>query len=217
MRRWFCYTATYAVAWPLFRICFRIRVNGRHYIPRGGAIVAANHVSYLDPPLLGYAVGRPLGFMAKSELFRVRPFAWLIRQYGAFPVRRGKTDRRALTEALARLERGEIVLMFPEGGISPDGSLREPKPGIGFVALRSGAPVVPAWIEGTQWALPRGRWMIRPRRVTVTFGAPLDFRTWTPPEGEDPYQAASRLIMDRIASLRQEGARGTPTGPRPAL
>lgn len=193
-------------------VLFRLRVRGQENIPdSGGAIIAANHASYLDPPIVGGSIRRQVRYMAAEELFRVPVFGPLIRSVGSFPVKRGEDDRSALREAVRQLKRGHLLLVFPEGTRSFDGELGEGKAGIGFIALHAGVPVIPAFVRGAHEALPRGRWWVKPVRVTVRFGPPI-----APPEGPVPrgeaarqaYQAVADSVMREIAKLRDQGENG---------
>ncbi len=153
---------------------FRVRVFGRENVPpAGGALIASNHQSYLDPVFLGMALSRPVSFMARESLFRGFLFGALIRSLNAFPVKRETGDFSAVREAVARLERGSLLMMFPEGTRSGDGRIRNLKDGFAAIAARAGAVVVPAVIEGAHRAWPRGRALFQPRDVCVAFGRPL--------------------------------------------
>jgi 1-acyl-sn-glycerol-3-phosphate acyltransferase len=195
------YRASYWLCLGIATMVFRLRVEGREHVPpRGAVIIAANHVSFLDPIVLALAVRRPVCFMAKKELFRFRPFGWLLRCYGVFPVDRGGRDRQALARAVAALQQGEALAIFPEGTRGDGRRLRPAKPGVGLIAARTEAPVVPALIEGTEAVLPRGAWLPRPRRVRVKFGEPLRLAE----AGDKLYRGVasfSQGIMERIAAL----------------
>jgi len=180
----------------------RLKVRGRENVPRKGPlIVASNHISYLDPPVIGAAVPRILHYMAKSELFRIPVFNGLIRFLNAYPVRRGKPDRRALKYTLDLLMMGEAVLTFPEGTRSRDGRLRPPEPGTGFIALMSRAPVLPVGVVGTDKALPQGCPFLLPRRVEVRIGKPLTFPDLYGKPSREGAEEASWRIMEAIARL----------------
>ncbi len=190
---------------------FRLHVEGGEFIPRTGpALVAANHVSFLDPVVIGVAVPRQVHFMAKKELFRVRPFGWLLRQYQVFPVNRRGIDLQAIKQAILLLEQGEVVVIFPEGTRGDGIQLRPARPGIGLIAARTGAPVIPVLHRGTEKVLPRGAWLLRPHRVTVKFGEPLRFPEAQAGEWQGQVVAFSQTIMERIAALkvRSEGGDG---------
>jgi 1-acyl-sn-glycerol-3-phosphate acyltransferase len=187
----------------------RLRVKGREFIPlTGSAIVAANHVSYLDPFIVGVAIQRHVHFMAKEELFRFRPLGWLLRQYQAFPVDRRRSDRQAMNWAISLLQRGEIVVIFPEGTRGDGSRLGPAKPGIALIAARTGAPVIPAYHCGTEKALPRGARFFRPHQITVTFGAPFRFADVQVGQRQGQVVAFSHTIMERIAALRNRSKGG---------
>lgn len=200
------YQIAHVVVWTLARLFFRITVIGESHVPReGGVIVAANHNSYFDIPLLGCVLSRRADNIAKSELFRNPLLAALFRALGGFPVRRGTIDRQALGEAVRRLKAGHLLAMYPEGTRSKDARLQPPKPGIGMMVARSGVKVVPAYLQGTG--------PVRPfRRVTVIFGKPLDFKDRieaierVEKEGINPkmlYATISHEIMQEIAALER--------------
>lgn len=184
---------------------FNLKVFGAHYIPRkGGVLIVSNHQSYLDPVLLACKIVRPVNFMAKSELFENRYFGWLITKLNAFPVRQGEGDVGAVRETIRRLQEGQVLNVFPEGTRSPDGELQPMQTGVGLIVRRAGVPVVPAVIDGSFNAWPRGRKMWRKRNVRVMFGPAMDLREF---KGKE--------IVDRIdQTLRGmfEELRGRPHG-----
>ena len=203
------YAVLRLLALLLARLLFRVEVRGAEHVPRtGSAMIVANHSSVLDPPVVGAAAPRPLHFMAKAELFSIPLFGRLIRAVNARPVRREGADARALREALRILESGHALLVFPEGTRGPEGVLREGRAGAGMLALLSGAPVVPAYVEGTGRALPRGRSLPRPVKVRVSFGAPLSFGKVEGSHRKERYLEASREMMAAIARLKQATERG---------
>ncbi len=179
-----------------------IHVEGRELLPsRGGYIIAANHVSWLDPPVIEFALGVPIRYMAKRELFAVPLVGFALRAIGNFPVRRGESDRRAIETALRVLEAGQPLGFFPEGTRSKDGGLRRAKPGIAFLVRRSGAPIVPVGVIGTKGAALR----VPPRSdVRVRVGHPLAPSDL--PAGGD--QAIADAIMQAIAELLPLDMRG---------
>jgi 1-acyl-sn-glycerol-3-phosphate acyltransferase len=159
----------------LYRLYNRWEVSGREHVPdRGGVLLFANHTSYADPPIVGPACPRAVNFMAKSELFRLPVLAPFIRRTHAFPVQRGTADQRALRHALQLLKDGEVLLIFPEGTRSPDGRLLPFEAGAAFVALASGAAVVPVGLEGADRLLPRGVPLLLPGKLRVAFGPPVE-------------------------------------------
>lgn len=185
------YWTVRAFVQPALLLYFRTRRIGREHIPAGKVILAANHRSFLDPFIIGICVRRPIYFVAKREIFERRLTGWLLNCLGAFPVRRGESDEESVATALALLERGEAVVIFPEGTRHRSGPLKEPKRGVGRLALESGAPVVPIAIVGTERA--RRGWRIRPVRVTVRCGRPLTY-----PQVEAPSAHLAREVTARI-------------------
>jgi glycerol-3-phosphate dehydrogenase (NAD(P)+) len=153
---------------------FRASRLGQEQIPAAGpAILASNHRSFFDPFVIGTLSRRPIYYVAKSELFRNPVLAWFVSALGAFPVERGAGDRDAIRTAHELLARGELVLIFPEGTRTRPGPLGHPRRGVGRLALESGAPVIPLAIYGTQDV--RKGILLRPRKVRVSVGAPLEF------------------------------------------
>lgn len=153
----------------LFRIIYRLRVIGRENIPKQGPVViACNHVSLLDPPMVGTASSRPVHFMAKSELF-VPILGTLYKSLGAFPVHRGAADAHAIRTALTILKQQEVLGIFPEGHRSRDGKLGKAQPGAMAIALKGKAEVVPACILGSDLKHRKSFWP----QITVVFGKPM--------------------------------------------
>lgn len=181
----------------LFKLIFRIKVFGRDNIPkRGGFILASNHASFLDPVALGVACPRKLNFMARHDLFSNPLFAKLISALGAFEVKRNSADLSALKEAMRRVKGGSALVLFPEGSRkNNNGSLNPPHPGVGFLAAKLDAPVIPVYISGTEQALPKGARFIRPAKISVSFGKQI------PIGRRMPYQDIAYAIMEDIRHL----------------
>jgi len=159
----------------LFSVVFRFRALGRENVPvDGGVILAANHQSYLDPPLVGVGLDRPVHFMARKSLFEHNfLFTRLIRSLNAYPVERDRGDIAAIRETLRRLEKGAAVLVFPEATRTYTGEIGALKPGVFMMAARAAVPVVPTVIDGAFEAWPRSRLLPRPKQIAVIFGKPL--------------------------------------------
>lgn len=183
-----------------FQLTGGLGVEGIENIPRTGpVIVAPNHLSHLDPPIVACSVPRKVAFMAKEELFRNPVFGALIGSLNAFPVRRGEGDTEAIRKTLERLDAGELVLVFPEG-TRGDGKVLGPfNRGVGMLAKRSGALVVPAGIAGTERKLPRGAAFPRLAKTKIVFGAPLDYRNFEGRKARDQFGEALREAVTDAA------------------
>jgi len=180
----------------LFKIAFRFKAFGKKNIPKRGAfILASNHISYLDPIALGIACPRKLNFMARHDLFSNYLFSKWLSCVGVFPVKRNSADLSALKEAMRRLKNGAGLVLFPEGSRGFEGDSNQPQPGIGFLAAKLNVPVVPAFVKGSQEALPRGAKFIKPVEVSVYFGKQIII------ERRMPYQDIAGLIMENIRHL----------------
>ncbi|HKX17762.1 MAG TPA: lysophospholipid acyltransferase family protein [bacterium] len=196
----------------ILRLFFGFRVDGREHEPAGGpVIVVSNHLSDLDPLVVGAALRRQVTFMAKHELFRVPGVRWWITACGAFPVRRGTADRQALRTALGILQHGGVLVMFPEGTRGLDRTLREPEPGAAMLARRTGAALLPVAVLGTDLVLPRDAHRLRLAPITVRIGPPLyvtsALKNGTAANdqqdrgGREELDAIGRLYMTEIARL----------------
>jgi 1-acyl-sn-glycerol-3-phosphate acyltransferase len=206
----------------LFTLFFRVwggwEITGHENVPKEGAVlIAPNHLSFLDPPLMGCALRRPGWFMAKAELFAIPGFRWLITHMHAYPVKRGVPDRAALKRTLDYLRQGEVVCVFPEGKRSVDGRLSPIEAGIGMLAVKTGAPIVPVGIRGTDRVLPRDAKRLYRARVRVHFGSPIPVPVISRGEEKEAGQAMADLLQDHLQQLLDE-MDGKPPAPdaRPA-
>jgi 1-acyl-sn-glycerol-3-phosphate acyltransferase len=180
----------------IFKIFFHSRVYGKENIPKkGGFIIASNHISYIDPAFIGVAAGRSLRYMARHDLFKNYFFAWILYHWRVFPVKRDSPDLAALKTALHFLKKGEGLLLFPEGARQTNGLLNKPQPGVGFIAAKSNAPIIPAYVRGTEKALPKGRKKLKLAQIQVRFGKQIHI------ERSMPYQDIAQLIMGNIRQL----------------
>jgi len=202
------------LGWTFFRLSSRLflraSVSGTQHIPRQGPfIVACNHISYYDPPIVGSWVPRGVYFLAKAELFRFRPIGWLLRTVHARPVRRGVGDRRALDAADQVLRDGYGLVVFPEGTRARHGRFLSPKPGLGKIAIEAGCPIVPACITGSDRI---GKCLTFRERLRIEFGEPIP-SAWlaTFDSNKSSYLSVSQAVMDRIKQLREHHS-----GPEPA-
>ncbi len=194
---------SYLLVFPIYRLLFRGRTAGNANVPVDGAlVVVANHGSHLDPPLLGHALGRPVAFMAKAELFRVPILGPLIRACGAYPVARGASDREAIRTATDRLEEGWATGVFLDGTRQSDGRVNQPQPGAALLAARAGAPLLPVAIVNSHRALgPEGS-PLRLVPVHIRIGTPIP-----PPASRRraDLDVATRAAQEQINALLDQG------------
>lgn len=186
------------------RLKYRLRIAGREHVPaRGGAIIVANHCSYLDPPVMGAACRhRIVRFLARDTLLSNAFARWFFPRVAVIPLDRTRGDLGALRKAIGALKEGKVVGLFPEGTRSPDGRMREAKGGIGFLIAKSEVPVVPLFIAGTYEAFPKGANRFRPSRIVARFGpaiAPEEIRAAM--SAKNDYEAVGVLVMRRIRDL----------------
>ena len=185
----------------LFRVFFHLEIQGYRRVPMKGAVIlAANHISLLDPPIVAISTTRQLNFFAKRELFQIPFLGRLITRLQAMPVDRSGADRKALKLVLDLLQREEAILLFPEGTRSRDGHLHKPKSGVGMIALNSRKPIVPVYVEGTAQAR---KTLLRQQRAAVKFGKPFHIEK-LPLTGDrrTDYKIISEEVMERIRKLR---------------
>jgi 1-acyl-sn-glycerol-3-phosphate acyltransferase len=177
-------------------------------------IVAANHISFWDPPLIGSSVTREIHYLAKDELFSTPVLGPLIRSVNAIPIRRGSADLSGLSRAIEALKRGGALLLFPEGGRMRDGELHPARPGLGMLAVSADVPIAPCYISGSNRP---GQWWTRGAQVRIAFGPARDWRDYAGREtdltpGRALYQRIGEAVMHDIAELRsaqrQSASRG---------
>lgn len=191
-----------AIFRAFFRLINRWEVSGREHVPaRGGVLLIANHTSYADPPIVGSACPRPVYFMAKAELFDIPVLGFLIRRTHAFPVKRGAADTSALRRGIRLLKEGKVLLVFPEGTRSPDGRLLPLETGAAFVALSSGAQVVPVGVDGADRVLPPHSPLVRPAKLRVRIGPPVELDDL---RGGKVTREAMRLATERMEKALKE-------------
>lgn len=177
---------------PFFLIYFRLDRIGREHVPKDGAVIfASNHRSFLDPFIIGALARQPLFYVAKKELFGNPLQAWFLNSLGAIPVDRGQSDTEMIKTARAILDRGDSLVIFPEGTRIRPGALGRPKRGVGRMALETGAQIVPVALIGTEDV--RKKWRVYPRKVRIRAGSPLVF-----PQTHDPSQDLAVEVTNRI-------------------
>ena len=204
---WFYYVGR-VIMRLLLLLLTRWRVRGRENIPAQGALlVIANHLDNVDPPLLGVSLSRKVIFMAKEELFRSRFSSYFVGGFGAFPVHRGQLDREAFRQADQLLAQGLVLVMFPEGKRSKSGQLEPASSGSALIALRSGAPILPVGITGTE-KIKGVAWMLRRPVITVNIGHPFHLPPVSSKLTKVELAELTNFIMGRIAELLPPDYRG---------
>lgn len=193
--------------WSFFRfvakIIYRVRVTGTENIPKTGAfILASNHISYFDPPLVGCCITREVYFFAKKELFNFKPFGFVLNRVNARPVKRGAIDRTAIETAVEILKSGNGLTVFPEGTRSKTDDFLPVKPGVGMIARQAEVAIVPAFIHGAN-RLSDCFW--GKTKLTVKYGKPIT-ADWVRSVGFDKegYLRIADEIMNRIREIKSE-------------
>jgi len=182
------------------RVYFRLDIQGRENLPTTGAyIVSPIHRSNLDTPVLSAITTRRLRYMGKESLWKSRPLGWLLTALGGFPVQRGTADREALKAGLACVERGEPLVMFPEGTRQAGPDVAEMFDGPAYVACRTGTPIIPIGLGNTEAAMPKGSKFIRPVKMTIVIGAPIQ-----PPPLKESGRVSRAGVRDLTARLGEE-------------
>jgi 1-acyl-sn-glycerol-3-phosphate acyltransferase len=199
------YSAVRLSASGCFRILSGWEVRGRQHVPRnGGLLVASNHISFWDPPLVGAALPREMYFLAKEELFRTPVLGPMIRSVNAIPIRRGVADLSGMSRAMDTIRHGKALLMFPEGSRMRDGELHPARPGVGMLAVSADVPILPCYISGSNHP---GRWWWRGSRVRISFGPARHWKELVDSEtdlalGRALYQSVGDGVMREIAILK---------------
>jgi 1-acyl-sn-glycerol-3-phosphate acyltransferase len=188
----------------LATVTCRVRYWGMKNIPReGGVLVVSNHQSHLDPPLVGLACPRPMNYLARETLFRFAPFRWLILSINAIPIDREGLGLGGIKEALKRLKRGEMVLIFPEGTRTLDGKIGRFRPGFTTLAVRSQATILPVAIEGAYQCWPRSQKLPWPGIIHLRYGRPLKPEDYASLNEGDLLQLIEFRVHECSAQLRR--------------
>ena len=189
----------------LLKVVFRFRAFGVKNVPQQGSVLlVSNHLSWFDPLFPANALWRKVHFLAKAELFKIPVFNWLITVLNAFPVKRGTIDRQALNRTLGVLNRGGVLLIFPEGTRSKTGQLQKLKPGVSLIAFQSRAAVIPTYILGSEKILPPGGKMVRFPRIQVHFGPALNLNHYYQlPPGRKVYDGITEEIWQALSRLEK--------------
>ena len=184
----------------VIRIYFRLEVHGRSNIPRRGPfILSPIHRSYLDTPVVGAAIWRLMRYMGAEKMWTNRPLGWFLTAMGGFPVQRGSADREALNAALTVVERGEPLVMFPEGTRQSGPVVHEMFDGPAYVSCRTGVPIIPVGLGGTERAMPKGKRFIRPVKMVVVIGTPIQ-----PPPKKESGRVSRNGVREMTARLSEQ-------------
>ena len=189
--------------WVMSSYFFDLKIYGKKNIPRsGGALLLANHQSYLDPVLIAVKLDRPVSYMAKTELFEGnRFFKWLITSLHAFPVRRGESDVSAIKLAISKLQEGNILNMYPEGTRTRNGEIGKILPGVAVVVRRAQVPVIPVIIDGSFQAFPKGGKALRPYPIRIMYGKPLKIEGL---KGDQIVELIDKTLRQMFKELRSQ-------------
>lgn len=175
---------------------FSTRFIGVENLPKNGSfIIASNHISNIDPFILGISTKRKFSYVAKDSLFKNKLLAFFFRQVGAIPIKRESSDFHALREVLKRMKKGGPVILFPEGTRGSGDRSKKVQAGVGLIAQKGNVPVIPAFIKGSDKALPLGEKWFKHHQVVVTLGKPLKFRA------SDSYIEVAEEIMKQVYNL----------------
>ncbi len=191
-----------AASWIL-HILARRRVTGLEYLPReGGFMLASNHFSFLEPPIVGACIPMEMHFLAKASLFGIPVLGPLVKSMNSLPIHRGSSDLTGLNRAAQALKDGARLIIFPEGGRNKTGKLKEARGGIGYLALESGVPIIPAYVRNGNQLL---KCLQRKATLFVAFGPPLEpDPELLKLERKEAYRRLGRQVMARIAVLEEQ-------------
>ena len=198
------YRAVWLFAWLVYFVLWRPRLVGRQRLPEGPFLLCVNHRSWFDPPLAAILLWRPIGFLAKAELFGNPLAGWFLSTLNAQPIRRGAIDRGAIRGVMDKLERRLPVIVFPEGTRSRTGQMLPPRPGVGMLARQAGVPVVPGHIDGSfRIGLRPFRW----GRLRMRLGPVIEAAEIAAfPDDKKGYRDLSDRIMRAICDLSEDPA-----------
>jgi 1-acyl-sn-glycerol-3-phosphate acyltransferase len=189
----------------LSTVLFDLKVYGVDNVPTtGGALLLSNHLSFLDPAVIGVQLRRPASYLAKSELFDVPVFGRVIPKLNAFPVRQGAGDIGAVRETIKRLKEGHVLTVFPEGARSLTGELEPLAGGFTLIVRKADVPIIPVGIDGSFQAWPRGKSMFKPHPVRVKFGPPMEVQKMKPAEIVVKVETALRELIADLRRMKEQ-------------
>jgi len=198
----FLYIVFRPITRSIFKLYNRMEIYGIENFPKeGGLLLASNHISNLDPVILGSAASRPIYFMAKDSLFKNHFFKNVMLSFNSYPLNRDKGDLAALRNALNLLKEGKVITIFPEGTRSPDGTIQKGKAGVGLLAVKSKTKILPVKIEGSDKSMPRNCKFIKPSKIIVRFGKPIDCSEYGNRKDKQLYSEISEKVLTEIKNL----------------
>jgi 1-acyl-sn-glycerol-3-phosphate acyltransferase len=180
----------------------RIKIEGRENVPQGGCFIVANHVSFMDPTTVGWAVAREIYYLGRKSLFKPPFWSWFLPICNVLPIDRDANDITGLRRIIKKMKEGEAVLIFPEGTRSPDGAIQAAEPGAGLVALKAGVPVLPVRVFGTFESLSRHTKRLRFHPIRVVIGKPYLPALPTGKRERNIYSLVAQEMMDHVAALQ---------------
>ena len=212
VKYWF-YAFSKFTIWLVVKCWCGLEVSGQHQVPRrGGCLLAVNHVSFLDPPVIGAACPRRVVFMARRDLFRQPLLAAFMRGVHVIPLARGEGDPSAIRTAVERLRAGDVVAIFPEGTRQLSGALGVAKRGVGLLAAAAMVPVIPVYLQGTFEALPPEARGLRRANIRVAFGSAIPY-TRTPQSPREGHEQFARAVTAAWRALEAQAQKGHRTNP----
>lgn len=188
----------------VLKIFWRLEVEGAENLPReGGVLIASNHCSYLDPPVMGASVERQVHFMAKKELFNIPGLNFFMRRTGTFPVARGTANRSAIRKAIEYLSSGEVVGIFPEGTRTKSGTMKNGEIGAAMLAAKAGVPILPMGIKGNIRVFQMKGIIPKFSKIKVKIGKPIEVPL-QPKADREQLKAILDKVMEEIRKLVEE-------------
>jgi len=178
-----------------------IRIEGRENVPKGGCLIVSNHVSFMDPTTVGWAVAREIHYLARKSLFRPPFWSWFLPVCNVLPIDRDANDISGLRRIIRMLKEGHAVLLFPEGTRSQDGTLQTAEPGAGLIALKAAVPILPVRVFGTFESLSRHTKRLRFHPIRVVIGQPYLPVVAAGGRNKDSFAPVAQEMIDRIAAL----------------
>jgi 1-acyl-sn-glycerol-3-phosphate acyltransferase len=210
----FLYRLINCLAWCFLKLFYRIRIYGQEHFCKGAAIVAANHVSFLDPPILGIACPEEVHFLARQSLFKIPILSWLMRKANTHPLKGDGGDTAVFKMVCSMLNQGKKVVLFPEGKRSYDNVLSPIKPGISLFISKTHAAVIPAYIFGTFEAWPRVQLFPKLwKTLGCVFGSPISWGQFKHLDKKEAQEVFAQTLTEAISKLRrwyEHGAHGMP-------